>query len=319
VLIAAGMAAVAWLVAATGLDALLAPIRAWSWRIVVLVLLPHAAVAILRTLAWRLVFVHAHLPLGRLFAVRLAGDALNEAAASVGGEPVKAWLLRPGVPLVEGSAAVVVDKTAITASQVLFLALGLAAAPLALDLPAGVVWGMAALLALQVVAVGLLVLVQCVGVIGRAARRLERLGLSRAASRVRALAALDGILAASYGARRGRVLACVLVHLAGWLTGALEIYLALRWLDTGASFLDALVIDAFATGVKFLGFAIPGALGVLEGGVMLAFGALGFGGGLGLSFALVRRLRVVVWSVLGVAALTLLRAPAAGAAAPHGD
>lgn len=297
--------------AATGLDTLLAPIRAWSWRIAVLVLGPYAAVALLRTLAWRLVFVQARVPLGRLFAVRLAGDALNEAAASVGGEPVKAYLLRSDVPLVEGSAAVVVDKTAITASQVLFLAFGVTLAALAFDLPAGLLWAMGALLAVQVVSVGLLVLVQCVGILGRATRLLERLGASGAASRAQGLAALDRVLAASYGARRGRALACVLVHTAGWMVGSLEIYLALRWLGVGASFADALVIDAFATGVKFLGFAIPGALGVLEGGIMLAFGGLGFGSGLGLSFALVRRLRLIVWSVLGLLALVLLRAPAA--------
>jgi uncharacterized protein (TIRG00374 family) len=305
-LVVAGLAFIGYLVAVTGLDVLLGPIQTLSWRIAVIIVVPQAVVAWLHTLAWRFVLPGAPVSLARLFGVRLAGEALNEVAVSVGGEPVKAYLLRPSVPLVEGSASVVVDKTAITASQVLFLAVGLALALGLFTLPADLRAAMVGLLALQVLAVGILVLVQWGGALGWTLRLLERFGRA-GGGRLAGLLRLDRALAASYRERPGRIAACVLVHLLGWVVGSLEVYLALRWLQVEASLTAALVIDALATGVKFMAFAVPGALGVLEGGFMLAFGALGLGGGLGLSFGLIRRLRVIVWSALGLVALVALR------------
>jgi uncharacterized protein (TIRG00374 family) len=305
----AGLAFIGYLVAVTGVDAFLEPIRALSWRVAVITIVPYALVAWLHVVAWRFVLPWPPVPLARLFAVRLAGEALNEAAVSVGGEPVKAYLLRPSVPLVEGAASLVIDKTAITASQVLFLAVGLALALAQLALPAHVLAAMVGLLAIQVLAVGLFVLVQWGGALGWLLRLLERFGRG---ARLAGLVRLDRALVASYRERPGRIVACVLVHLVGWVVGSLEVYLTLRWLAVDASLADALVLDAFATGVKFMGFAVPGALGVLEGGFMLAFGALGLGGGLGLSFGLIRRLRLIVWGALGLLALAALRSPPDG-------
>jgi uncharacterized protein (TIRG00374 family) len=308
--LAAGLASVGYLVAAAGVEALLGPVRTLSWRVAVFVVFPYAVVALLHTLAWGLAFARRPVSLARLFSVRLAGEALNLAAASVGGEPVKALLLRSSVPLVEASAAQVVDKTGITVGQVAFLALGLATALAWLELPLRFLQAMGALLAIQIVVVIAFVLVQNAGVFGRALRILEWFGVRDAGGHAQGLVRLDRALATSYRDRPGRAIGCVLVHLAGWITNSLEVYLVLWWLGVGGSFVDALVIDAFGTGVKFMAFAIPGALGALEGGYMVAFGALGFGSGLGLSFTLIRRLRMVGWSALGVLLLALLREPA---------
>src|SRR5438874_12762362 len=48
--------------------------------------------------------------------------------ASVGGEAVKAWLLRPAVPLGESLPSLIVSKTTITIAQGLFLLFGVALA-----------------------------------------------------------------------------------------------------------------------------------------------------------------------------------------------
>lgn len=306
-LVLGGLAAVGYLIAMTGVDALLAPIRTLSWRLAVFVVFPYAVVALLRTVAWRFAFVGAPVSLGRLFSVRLAGEALNFAAASVGGEPVKAYLLRPSVPLTAASAAQVLDKTGVTIGQVLFLALGLAVALPVFRLPDDFRWAMVALLGLQLVVVIAFVLVQRIGMFGWTLGLLTRLGV-RDTQGVRGLLGFDQALTTLYRERPGRVLACILVHLLGWIVGSLEVYLVLKWLGASSSFTTALVIDAFGTGVKFLAFAIPGALGVLEGGYMVAFSALGLGSDLGLSFTLIRRLRMVLWSTAGLVVLAFLRA-----------
>ena len=56
---------------------------------------------------------------------------LRPPAAYVGGEPLKAYLLKPyGVPMVEGMASVITAKTTMTLAQVLFILLGLGLAVL---------------------------------------------------------------------------------------------------------------------------------------------------------------------------------------------
>lgn len=307
-LVAAGLGSVIYLIAVTGVHALLAPVQALSWRVAVLLVLPYGAVAVLRTLAWRLAFAQAPSSLGRLFSVRLAGEALNLGTASVGGEPLKVYLLRSCVPLSEASAAQVVDKTAITIGQVLFLGVGLVVTIPWFPLPHDFRRAMIALLAIQVLVVTAFVLVQCAGLANWALRVAARFGLTPSDERTNGVLRFDRTLAASYRERPAAVLACVALHLAGWLVGSLEVYAVLRWLDVDASFRVALAVDAFATGIKFLAFAIPGALGVLEGGAMLAFGVFGLGGGLGLSFTLVRRLRMLAWSAAGLVILAMLRA-----------
>jgi len=203
-----------------------------------------------------------------------------------------------------------VDKTSITVAQVLFLALGLAVAGPLFDLPPDFRRAMGALLALQILAVGGFVLVQRVGILGRGLRLLQWVGVRHGGPHAEGLISVDRALAASYSRRPGAVVSCVSIHLLGWIVGSLEVYLVLMWLGVSTSFASALVIDAFGTGVKFMAFAVPGALGVLEGGYMLAFSAVGLGSGLGLSFTLVRRLRMVVWSALGLVVLAVLRSSA---------
>ena len=307
-LVVAGLASVAYLVATTGIDVLVASVRTLSWRLAVFIVIPYTVVALLHTIAWRLVLVPAPLSLGRLFSIRLAGEALNLSAASVGGEPVKVYLLRGRVPLAQASAAQIVDKTGITIGQVLFLAVGLVVAILRFDLAVDVLWAMVALLGVQIIVVAAFMFVQCAGLGDRTVRVLGRLGFDAGGAHARSVARFDRMLAAAYRERRGAVLACVLV---------------LRWLDVRASFAAALAIDAFGAGIKFMAFAIPGALGVLEGGYMVLFSAFGFDGGLGLSFTLVRRLRMVAWSVAGLVALALLRDSATpapvSAAVPEGS
>src|SRR5262245_61747826 len=206
-LVVAGLVSIAYMMSLTGLGALLEPVRTLSWRIVPVLLVPYAAVALLHTAAWRVLFTHAPVSLGRLFSVRLAGEALNLGTASVGGEPLKVYLLRPAVPLAEASAAQVVDKTTITIGQVLFLAVGLAVAIMAFDLPVPFVRAMGVLLGVQVLAVAGFVAVQCIGFGGWALRVLGRLGVSVGSRHAGGVGRFDRTLAASYLDRPGAVIA----------------------------------------------------------------------------------------------------------------
>jgi uncharacterized protein (TIRG00374 family) len=311
-LLAAGLASVAYLIVATGLETLLSPVRTLSWRVLVVIVVPYAIVAVLHTLGWRCAFTRA-VGLGRLFAVRLAGEALNVTMASVGGEPVKVYLLRGRVPVVEASATVVLDKTTITVAQGVFLAIGLGLAWAAERLPPWLFEAAAWLLVIEILAVAGFVLVQLAGVFGRATRVLNRLGLALGQDQ---LGRIDRALAAFYRQSPARLAAAILCHLLGWVAGSLEIYLLLLWLGVPVTVTDALLIEALGTAVAFVAFMVPARLGAFEGGHMVIFSALGLGAGLGLSLALIRRLRVILWCAIGVLILALGDRRPAGAGVP---
>ena len=122
------------------------------------------------------------------------------------------------------------------------------------------------------------------------------------------LEGLDRAVRETYERHPGRLASAILLHFLAFALGALEIYLVVRFLDIPISLPVALAIEAFSTGVKFVSFMVPASLGVLEGGNVAIFAAYGLGGAAGLFYTLVRRLREIVWSAVGFAALNWLSA-----------
>ena len=310
ILVVAGLLSVTYLVVTTGATQIVNAIVTLSWRLAAVLLVFAVITTVLDTLAWRLAF--DRIPsFRRLLWVRLAGEAVNTTTASVGGEAVKVYLLQPEIPAIEASAAMVVGKTGITIAQVAFLGVGVTAAALLLPLPPPVLGAAAAALVLEIIAVTGFVLIQRDGAVRRVVSLLRRWSWHTVADRVQGLVALDDSLAAFYRRRPGRFTALIALHLLAWVIGSVEVYLILRWLGFAISWPTALFIDAAGSAVSFLAFSVPARLGVLEGGYMAVFAALGLASGGGLSLALVRRLRLIVWSLLGVAVLLVHRATAA--------
>ena len=82
-----------------------------------------------------------------------AGEAVNAASVvgPVGGEPLRAWLVRPWVPYEESVPSLIVAKTANVAAQVAFVAVALVLA-ITIDLDRRLVIGVGVLLAIEVIA-----------------------------------------------------------------------------------------------------------------------------------------------------------------------
>ena len=303
----AGLAIVVILIVRVGSDeALAAAARALGWRSL-LVCLPFALIMAVDTLGWRYAFAYDRVPFLRLMAAKIAGESVSvmtTAVASVGGDAIKVWFLRPHVPYRESVASVIIAKTTITLSQALFLLMGVVAA-LALAVDARLVRAMLWLLLVELVGAGGFLAVQLAGVVTRGARLLKRF------KKLQSLAAaenLDRTLQLFYRREWRRFALSVGFYLLGWIMGAFETWLFLRVLQIPASLTTALVIETLGSAVRFATFFIPGSLGALEGANTAAFAALGFGAQAGLAFSLLRRLRQVVWIGLGVLVLLLARA-----------
>jgi len=123
----AGIIVVGYLIVRVGPVAVWSIFRDLSWRVVLILVFPTCLAVVADTLGWYFTFVTLPHSFGRLIGMRLAGEAVNQITptASVGGDLVRALLLRPEVPLREAVASVIADKTTGVTSQVLLLLAGL--------------------------------------------------------------------------------------------------------------------------------------------------------------------------------------------------
>ncbi len=236
---------------------------------------------------------------GRLMAYRLAGFSVSyfTPGSQFGGEPLQVFALyrNAGVPLAQATASVALDKLLEMVGNFGFLLVGaLALSRLGLFDPAargGLVLGAAGWTAL---AAGYLVFV-CRGASP----------LSRWSARLPFLARLTQGLAQTEAAaqnicRRRRVVFWGLVlSLPVWAALVAEYALMTHGLGMALSLSQTLVLMTAAR-LAFLLPLLPGGLGALEAGLVLAGKALGYAPPLGLALALVIRFRDVTVGGVGL-------------------
>jgi uncharacterized membrane protein YbhN (UPF0104 family) len=86
-----------------------------------------------------------------------------------------------------------------------------------------------------------------------------------------------------------RLAAAVLVHLAVWFVGVLEVFVALRLMGFPVSYGEALAIESVGQAVRAVGFLMPGALGVQEAGFIAVCALYGIPAPEALALSLVKR------------------------------
>ena len=276
----------------------------WYWP---LLLLPYGLVNWLECLSWKNILVH--LPekpsLGRLFWVRLGGEALNQLTptASLGGEPFKASRLQAdGVPLEVASASVVIHKGILVLSLALYIFTGLALAPVFLP---EVATHMLALIlaALGLAAVGIIfVVIQRRGPCSNSFRFLSRRGWVPHClqDQEEFLLDLDTAMSHFYRQYPGRAVLAFSLFFLSWLLHSVEVFLIFWLLGHPISWGLAVCIDALTMLFTALGFFIPAAMGVQEGGNILLALSFNLGFTMGAAFSILRRIREAFWLSLGL-------------------
>ena len=276
----------------------------WYWP---LLLLPYGVVNWLEAWSWKYILADtpAKTTVGRLFWLRLGGEALNQLTptASLGGEPFKASRLQAdGVPLEVASASVVIMKGILVLSLALYIFVGLALAPVYLPEAAKHMLFLS-LAAVGLAAVGIIfVIVQRREPFGNSFRFLSRRGWLPHFLRDHEgfLGDLDTAMSQFYRQYPSRALVAFSLFFFSWLLHSVEVYLIFWLLGNPISWGMAVCLDALAMLFTALGFFIPAAMGVQEGGnILLALGfKLGFD--LGAAFSILRRIREAFWLCLGL-------------------
>ncbi len=296
-----------WILYKLGWETLWGHLQQVGWYFPLL-LIPYGVVNWLEAISWKYLLLDplpGTLPTRRLFWLRLGGEALNQLTptASLGGEPFKVTgLLANGLGWEVATASVAIHKAILVLSLALYVTLGLAMAPLLLPIAGGQIAFMS-LGALFLAGSGLLlVLGQRLGFLSGVVRSLCRTKWCPAALREKEdfFTDLDARLSDFYRQHPGRAVMAFIIFFCSWMLHAVEVYVMFWLLGHPISWLLAICLDALAMLFTAMGFFIPAAVGIQEGGNLLL--ALGFdlGLALGAAFSILRRLREAFWLALGL-------------------
>lgn len=277
------------------------------------VLIPSVIMYSVEAYGWKVVLGRAArgIPFWRLLTIRTAGEVVNMTTpmAYLGGEPLKAYLLkRYDVPMAEGAASVVIAKTTMTIAEVFYILTGIALAFWILG--AGTSAGQtitAALLSvgLLVCSIAGFVFIQQRGLFASILSWVKKLGL-----RIRSLEAqeehlrsIDRTILNFYRHHQKAFYASMGVYFFGWMAESLEVFGIIYLLGGSVTVLSALSIGALAVFIKGGSFFIPGSLGAQDAGNLLLLQTFGYSDVTGITFALLRRFRELVWIGIGLLCL----------------
>jgi putative membrane protein len=302
--LAVGIALFTALVAWYGLGEISRALAVAGWGLLVVAGF-HVVPLVADALAWRALLRPATRPPALQFIrARWIGESVNALlpVMQIGGNVAKARLLaRQGVSGPLAGASVVVDVSLVMLSQALFALLGtglLLGSVGGVRLVAPVLLGLGSMVLLLI---GFLV-AQRSGMFGAGARLLEKFGKTPAWESLGIEAeAMDREIVGLYR-KRSRPLAATGWHLLSWLVGTGEVWLALYFLGHSIDFSSALILESLGQAVRAAAFAIPGALGVQEGGLILLGSVIGLGADTCLALSLSKRAREVLLGVPGLIA-----------------
>ena len=297
----AGLALFAWFVQRAGAEEIARAFTKLGWFAPV-VLLPFGLVYLLDTLGWRFAFGEVGVPgvgFGRLALIRWAGESINTVlpSAYIGGEAAKVQLLHKlGVPRMHSASSVVAGKTAQVLAQVVFIASGAVAGAANLPPQSPARAGMLTITALATLLVALLFWLQRRGMFRTLTAILPVRALTNRAERFRQL---DDRIFDFYRKDRRHFALSTTAYFCGWMADTLEILLVSHLLGMPIDFSQALAVEAFISVAKALGIFVPGALGVQESGIVFLCYLFGLPPALGVSYAIIRRGREVVYAAIG--------------------
>ncbi len=249
---------------------------------------------------WRILFPPRQLPGPlKIFWASWMGSAINTLlpVAAVGGELAKARLITLwGAKGLDAAATIIVDKSV---QAVAIFSWGLIGLILLASIAPGhaAFWGSLASAVALGAGVSIFIVLQIRGGIGAAARRVGRAGkFNKWAYLVKNAEDLDAAVREIY-TRPSKFLISVGLRLFGRFTLVGEIMLAAWLMGTPIGLVEAMILKSLVSVVRGAAFAVPGGLGLQEGGYIAIGALIGISPPLALALSLATRIREIVPSI----------------------
>lgn len=294
---ASGCAAVG-LILWTGTGAVFGAVAAAGWAVLAVVVLRGVAISA-AGIGWFCLFPAGLRPTAlTCVLIRFLREGANALLpiTQIGGEVIGARVLTlRGAPASLSAASVIVDVLVQAVTQFLFAAVGLAMLVSMRD-DDGVRGTVAIMIVIAVPALGGFYLAQ--RPVGQRIVKalLKRLVGDREWLSFGAIDALYARLASIYSNRRGVVTTGFIYSLV-WLFGALEVWAMLAFMGYPSGYSEALVVESLMQAVRGAAFAIPGALGAQEGGLVVLCAIFGVPAEAAIAMSLIKRVPDLVFGV----------------------
>jgi putative membrane protein len=306
-LLSAGALLFIGVLASQGLPAVLSALASAGWGLL-LVAAFHLVPLTLDAAGIRVLFARgaSQHPMRDAVLTRWAGESANSflPAGQLGGPVLMArHLAHRGMPMKDAAAVITVVTTLQTMGQILFSLLGVSLvgavqgghfSTKALRMSALVA---SAFLAVQIVGFYLLqrrgFFTKMVGLGKRFWKKRDWSGLASRAE------AIDSVIQNIYS-QGGGVASSFVLNFLGWLAGTGEVYLILWLLGHPVSWLVALLLESLGQAIRGAAFAVPGALGVQEGGYLLLAPLAGLAPDTALALSLAKRAREILLGLPGL-------------------
>jgi hypothetical protein len=266
-----------------------------------------------RSLAWTKCFEGPdHLRFRDAFRARVMGDALGNIlplASMFVAEPAKPALIRDRVPLMAGLSAIAIENIFYSLSVAVFIFSGMTALLLTFHLPKPLrfasIGGLVFIFLL--ISVATVVIRKQWKFLSGALEFLYRRGLARRwleTGRARVSTFEDRIYG-FYERNRSRFLVILLLEGCFHLAGVMEIYVTLSFISfaLAPTFFTAFILESVNRVINVVFKFVPLRTGVDEAGTGMLSKILGFTTVTGVTLAIVRKGRDLVWTAIGVAFL----------------
>lgn len=306
-----------WLLTGIGVSVFLYLIYRMGWRIIldnivhfggwfIVLLIIQTGWVVLQATSWYIIQNSLFQRASLFFFIRnkIISDTMNTVLpmANLGGDAMRAYLVKPRIPLKEGIAGIMVDKTVESIAGSTFLTCGILITILFFPIPKALLIPAVICLFILMVVIALLILFQihgfyrsAIGVLGwiPAVRRLlqrkkEMLGI------------LDENMHLLYQRGRINIPLSICLHFMSRVVGVFEVVIVLWVLHQPVGFLGAWFISAAVTIANTILFIVPGHWGVQEGMYVLVLKTMYFSGSVGLSLAIIRRIRRIFLLGIGL-------------------
>jgi hypothetical protein len=306
---AIGIALLVWQVRKVGFGQIQSGLAEVGWGFLVILGLSLVRFG-LRSAAW-MALAEERVSLVNATAATISGDALGNLTplSLFVSEPSKAFYLREQLPVGRSLAALAAENVFYSMSVAVFIILGTAAMLTAFSLPADVrTYGLVSLAVMTgVLVVALWVVWRNPSAVSGVLRRIPGLHLEELVEKVRRF---EETTYSFVRQSPGRLMIVVACEVSFHVLSVVESYWTL-WLLTGTwSLLEAFVLDTFNRIIAVVARPVPLKTGVDEVSTAMVASALGLTPAIGVTLALIRKGRILVWAAVGVA--LMIRKNAAG-------
>ena len=260
---------------------------------------------ILDSYSWKLCIenlVKTELKLHQIFKIRIIGEAFNYILFQIGGEPIKAFLLKNnfGIKYKTSIGSLILAKTIILFALIIFCFIGLLS--IFYTNKFGNKFENASLIGfvLFTFLISLFFIVQRYKLTSKI-HNIFKNKLSRKFNTFfKHLQETEHKISEFYKKTKKDFFKILFLNLCNWFFGALELYAIFFLLNQKITFLEAVAIETLVQLVRAMLFFIPSNLGTQEGVFVLAVNVLKDSTPLGLAVAIIRRLREVIWISIGL-------------------